>query len=57
MLYRRTGKTSESREALAQFTRLDQESSEIDKKRRDLDLQGNHGGQRQPQPAGSARAQ
>ena len=35
-LYRRQGKAEESREALEQFRRLDQESRELDKKRRDI---------------------
>jgi tetratricopeptide (TPR) repeat protein len=35
-LYRRLGKTDESRQALEQFTKLDRESSELDKKRRDV---------------------
>ena len=57
MLYRKAGKVSESREALAEFTKLDQESSEIDKKRRDLDLQGNVNGQRAARTDGAVRAQ
>ena len=56
-LYRKAGKASESREALAQFTKLDQESSEIDKKRRDRDLQGNVSGQHAAGLDGGARAQ
>jgi tetratricopeptide (TPR) repeat protein len=35
-LYRRQGKVEESHEALEQFRRLDQESRELDKKRRDI---------------------
>jgi tetratricopeptide (TPR) repeat protein len=35
-LYRRLGRTNESTQALVQFTKLDRESSDLDKKRRDI---------------------
>jgi hypothetical protein len=35
-LYRRLGRSSESLQALEQFTKLDRESNDLDKKRRDV---------------------
>jgi hypothetical protein len=36
-LYRRLGKKEESRKAMEMFTQLDQESNELEKKRRSID--------------------
>jgi tetratricopeptide (TPR) repeat protein len=38
-LYRRLGRTNESLKALEQFTKLDRESNDLDKKRRDINPQ------------------
>jgi hypothetical protein len=36
-IYRRLGKKEESRKAMEMFTQLDQESNELEKKRRSID--------------------
>jgi hypothetical protein len=56
-LYKRAGKATESRAALEQFTKLDRESNEIDRKRREVTSGETHGAQLPARPDGSARAQ